>query len=112
MGPFGDFTGSPGEGKYARRVFYGRKLEPKNRILHGAGQSPDAFAEYCEDVGDSQSPMIDMFYLGVSANPKRIASRLDGIKTKLEELDGYVIPQIGLHLKGSDPKICYEEKVH
>ncbi|MBS3091535.1 hypothetical protein J4217_03760 [Candidatus Pacearchaeota archaeon] len=40
-----------------------QKFEPKgNRVLHGAGQSPEAFSNYCKAVG-KYKPVIYMTYV-------------------------------------------------
>jgi hypothetical protein len=37
-----------------------RKLEPARGIIHGAGQSPEAFQDYCRCVGPEVQPLIYM----------------------------------------------------
>ncbi len=45
--------------------FFGRRLEPqRNRVLHGAGQSPDALKEYSDHIGETK-PVVYMTYRGL-----------------------------------------------
>ena len=86
------------------RDYFAKKLEPKNCVLHGAGQSPKAFDEYSADMGESHQPMIYMFYLGACAKPEQIAGRMTDLKSRLEGFGHFIIPQIGLHLcAGGEP---------
>ena len=54
-----------------------RRLEPEGRrVIHGAGQSPDAFRRYVEAMGDSP-PMIYMAYCGLKGDVPAFFRRLE-----------------------------------
>jgi len=83
---------SPGQG------YFGAKFEPPDgRVLHGAGQSPDAFKRYWGALPGTP-PAIFMVYFGVH--------KLDIVERQLDRyFEGYsdVIPQIGLTFAGKGP---------
>jgi hypothetical protein len=75
-----------------------RRLEPGGDVvLHGAGQSPEAFKAYFEALGEYK-PLLYMTYVTLK---DRMPVYFQWLK---EQLDGYLpyelIPQIGLHLAG------------
>ena len=43
---------------YLPRVNYGARLEPKNRIIHGAGQDARGFDEYRANFDSAHQPLI------------------------------------------------------
>jgi beta-mannanase len=72
---------------------FNQKFEPKgNKILHGAGQSPETFSNYWNAV-EKTKPLIYMTYIKMT----KITEWTNRIK---KELDKYpnLIPQIGLNL--------------
>lgn len=89
--------------------FYGKRLEPRGRrIIHGAGQSPDAFAEYYRLL-TAAPPLIYMNYAGLRATTPEVLDRLTGI---LEGYETYLVPQIGLAMThDGSPEQHYEGDV-
>lgn len=89
--------------------YFGRRLEPRRHcILHGAGQSPDAFAEYFEAVGPTK-PMIYMTYVALKADQRGYFERL---QRELGKYPVFLVPQIGLGMtRGGKPELHYEHEV-
>jgi hypothetical protein len=98
---------------YQKRAFYGARLEPEDGVLHGAGQSAEAFETYCSLVEDIGRPLQQMFYLGVGGRIEKLKERLASMKA---EMDRYptipLMPQIGLSMTvDGTPEKHYEDKV-
>lgn len=98
---------------YLPRVSFGRRLEPASQVvLHGAGQSPDSFADYFAVVGPTK-PMIYMTYVSLKDDLPAYFVTLD------RELGAYhpfhLVPQIGLYMNGGGldehPGPNYEHEV-
>ncbi|GHO89395.1 hypothetical protein [Dictyobacter formicarum] len=90
-----------------------RRLEPHGeRVIHGAGQDPEAFKQYFECIGEHK-PELFMTYTTLKADMPTYFQRLK------QELDAYLpfalVPQIGLHFAGDaldpDPEPHYEQQV-
>jgi len=88
-----------------KRINFNQKFEPKgNKIIHGAGQSPEQFKKYWDAVEDFK-PLIYMTH-----------NRIDELKEKFEnkikdmlEISDNLMPQIGLNLKSrTKGAICKE----
>jgi len=47
---------------YAPRVEFGARLEPGNRIVHGAGQDAKGFSDYSKNFNGDHQPLIYMTY--------------------------------------------------
>lgn len=95
------------------RISGHRRLEPLgNKVIHGAGQDPEAFRQYFESVGEHK-PEIFMTYVALKAD---MPTYFQWLK---QELDAYfpfvLVPQIGLHFTGDarDPNAepHYEHQV-
>lgn len=95
------------------RHYYGRRLELQgDRVLHGAGQDPEAFKAYFEHIGEHK-PALYMTYVTLKADMSEYFQWLK------QELDAYLpfvlMPQIGLHLAGDaldeQPEPHYEHEV-
>ncbi len=87
------------------RQNFGARLEPKDTVLHGAGQSPGhgysdkGFLGYCEAMGPGLQPALYMTYIGFSQTPKQFLAWGRDLKAKLEFAGGPdLMPQIGLAL--------------
>jgi hypothetical protein len=80
------------------RLDFGRRLEPSGDVvLHGAGQSPEAFKEYFEVMGEHK-PVLYMTYVTLKDEMPRY---FQGLSAQLDDYLPYqLIPQIGLHLAG------------
>ncbi|MFP4510135.1 MAG: glycosyl hydrolase [Spirochaetaceae bacterium] len=91
-------------------VYFNRRFEPEaGRILHGAGQSPEAFVEYVEALGAEYTPLLYMLYTGLRGDPSRL-------EAKLREMDALLpvrlVPQIGLSMTvDGTPEKHYEHRV-
>lgn len=91
-------------------VYFNRLLEPDaGRVLHGAGQSPDAFVEYARALGEPYTPLIYMLYTGLKGDSRPF-------QDKLVEMDSLfpvqLIPQIGLSMTtDGTPEEHYEHEV-
>ena len=90
---------------------YGALLEIDDVVLHGAGQSPDAFESYFDLMPEDNKPQIYMYY--ISLNALNEAFWVDYLKEELEKYSNhYIIPQIGLSMTGTgDPNDNYEDDV-
>jgi hypothetical protein len=88
-----------------KRVNFNQKLEPKgNKIIHGAGQSPEQFKKYWDAVEDFK-PLIYMEYVRIDEVKEKFENK---IKKMLKIADN-LIPQIGLNLKSrTKGAICKE----
>lgn len=86
---------------YVPRVDFGARLEPGNRIIHGAGQDANGFRDYAKCFDDDHQPLIYMTYVGLTSTVERINSWGKRLKPGLAELTpAKRIPQIGLNLTG------------
>jgi len=84
-----------------------RRLEPTDgTIIHGAGQSDEAFAEYRRAVGETP-PMLYMSYCGLRHDPR---DRLNALNERLRQYANlYLVPQIGLSMtRDGSPAEHYE----
>lgn len=82
--------------QYAPRVDFGRRLEPSG-VLHGAGQSPEAFRAYFQATGLTK-PVLYMTYVGLNSDMEAYFAAL---KRELAEYEPYqLMPQIGLLMTG------------
>ena len=88
-----------------KRVDFNQKLEPKgNKILHGAGQSPEQFKKYWNAV-EKYKPAIYMEYVRLDEIKKKLGKKIKKMLNISEDL----IPQIGLNLKSKTKgTICKE----
>ncbi len=95
---------------YRPRLFSGRRLEPRDGILHGAGQDPVQFAKYSE-LFREHSPVVWMGYSGL--RPEYETDPLDRFrKAMAESADRFLIPQIGLGMTvDGKPERHYEQDV-
>jgi hypothetical protein len=98
---------------YLPRVNFGRRLEPSGHsVLHGAGQSPESFAEYFAAVGHTK-PIVYMTYVSLKDDLPTYFASLN------QELAAYhpfhLVPQIGLYMNGGGlaehPGPNYEQEV-
>lgn len=78
-----------------KEVYYGRRLEPRRGVLHGIGQSDDAFSDYYARIG-AHKPALYMTYNGLSQPDK--TKYFEGLRAQLAKFDTFVIPQIGVGL--------------
>ena len=98
---------------YVPRVEFGARLEPGNRIIHGAGQDPQGFADYQQIFDKDHGPLIYMTYIGLR-HPVAVVSewgtRVRGELAALEPRR--VIPQIGLNISaGNDTGVGVDAEV-
>lgn len=85
-------------------------LEPLGLVVNGAGQSPDAFANYWNVIGENHKPIVYMYYVGLKGVQQCWAM---GLKWDLMKyFDNFVIPQIGLSITyDGNPSLHYEDEV-
>jgi uncharacterized protein (TIGR03437 family) len=81
---------------YQPRVNFGARLEPQGVLMHGAGQSTDAFAAYTGIFPAGRQPMVYMYYTSLAG---LTANWSDDLKAQLMAYPNvFLIPQIGLNL--------------
>ncbi len=96
------------------RAEYGRPLEPTASVLHGAGQSPDAFLAYCDLLRAQETlPLVYMTYLGIRSSPEGIRKYVQRLE---EQVNAHptlpLMPQIGLSMTtDGTPEQHYEQDV-
>ena len=90
------------------RVFYGRRLEPRDAVLEGAGQSDEvSFAAISAAMG-AKPPMLSMSYVDLRGDLTGYFARL---RSELARYPALVVPQIGVSMNGDDGKRHYEGDV-
>jgi hypothetical protein len=86
---------------YAPRVEFGARLEPGNRIIHGAGQDAKGFSGYAKCFDGNHQPLIYMTYISLRKPEAEIMAWGTRLERELAELSpAKPIPQIGLNLTG------------
>jgi beta-mannanase len=93
---------------YTPRLDLGARLEPRGGLMHGAGQSTDAFAAYWNTLPAGRRPMVYMHYISLRNLPPTWADELK--TTLLGYPDAYMIPQVGLEMTASGSG-HYEQQV-
>ncbi len=99
-----------GQQPIVKRMFFGATLEPKSAVLSGAGQSPEAFRNYVNVMGNDYAPVLYMDY--ASLRNTDFEAWVEKRKQLLKEYPEMVIPQIGLSMtKDGTPDQHYEGAV-
>ena len=79
-----------------------RYLQPNNMdlLLHGAGQSPDAFQAYWDAMPNSTKPMVYMAYTSLNRSQAEVQQFFETLEEQCAKYtdDFYTIPQIGLSM--------------
>ena len=79
---------------------FNQKFEPKgNKVIHGAGQSPEQFKKYWEAV-ENYKPLIYMAYNRLNEVREKLLRKLE----ELQVIDGNLWLQLGLNLKPKGEK--------
>lgn len=93
---------------YTPRLDLGARLEPRGGLMHGAGQSTDAFSAYWKTMPAGRRPLVYMHYISL----RNLSSTwADELKTTLLGYPGaFVIPQLGLEMTSSQTG-HYEQQV-
>ena len=91
-------TGCSNKSQYHDRTFYNARLEPKNGILHGAGQDFESFRIYTENVKKKNYPVLYMTYVNLTAADDEFVTWYSDIKEQFNQLPKSVIPQLGLSM--------------
>jgi hypothetical protein len=93
---------------FAPRANFGRRLEPADTVLHGAGQSPEAFEKYVE-LMPATPPAVYMIYMGLqNYSEGRLKERTEAYDSK----DFAPIPQLGLGMTvDGRPERHYEQMI-
>ncbi len=93
---------------------YGMPLEPKDTVLHGAGQAmAQSFRDYTATVGPELTPVFFMDYAGLNQfwTPEDAAKALKGTRKLLAEHPKLML-QLGLSLTtDGKPEEVYDEAV-
>jgi hypothetical protein len=88
---------------YIPRLNFGAPLEPANTVLHGAGQDPEGFDEYCSVVGPTQQPVLYMTYVAVAYDKQAVLNWHQRIKQHEEELKSRgLLLQVGVNMTGGN----------
>lgn len=94
---------------YEERLFFKAKFEPEDHVFSGAGQSPEAFEHYVNNLEDAK-PVIYMTYVGLKNRNLR-----EWVEKKDHDIKQYpwqIVPQIGLSMTSDgNPEQHYENKV-
>jgi hypothetical protein len=86
---------------YVPRVEFSARLEPNNRIIHGAGQDAKGFSDYAKNFEGDRQPLIYMTYISLTSPVEKIKSWGKRVKFELDaHKPAKPIPQIGLNLTG------------
>jgi len=92
------------------RQYYGARFEPVNQVLHGAGQSTQAFQEYCKVLDNKTQPLLYMSYTGLKTG--NYLKQFDRLSSDLQNFQGQIQLQIGLSMtKDGSPELHYENEV-
>ena len=81
---------------FVPRAMYGRRLEPPAQVLHGAGQSTDAFAAYWQVA--HAKPLLMMTYMSFKDDLARAFTHLHAELNRSPQAT--IWPQIGLYFNG------------
>jgi uncharacterized protein (TIGR03437 family) len=93
---------------YTPRLDFGARLEPQGALMHGAGQSSDAFLAYWNTMPAARRPLVYMHYISLRNLSPNWADELK--TTLLGYRDAFVIPHVGLAMTAS-PSDHYEQQV-
>ena len=94
------------------RASYGARLEPKNGILHGAGQDPSGFAQYWQVMGEGARPAFLMYYLPLKSVREGSLVGLASELTGYERQGVHLLVQLGLSMaQDGTPSSHYEGNV-
>lgn len=99
---------------YTPRANYQALLEPADTVLHGAGQSPEAFGTYVQLLEAQQTlPLIYMTYVGVKSSPEKLRQWVAGQSKAMNAWPTLpLMPQIGLSMtRDGTPEEHYEQDV-
>ncbi len=102
---------------------YNALLEPPDTVIHGAGQSADAFLNYVQALGTGRRPVIYKAYIGLKDS---MGGFFDNLKTQCDyyasACGDYLIPEIGLsmttdghstsHYEGEVAAGLYDDKIN
>jgi hypothetical protein len=93
---------------FAPRSNFGRRLEPADAVVHGAGQSPEAFDAYVELMPETP-PAVYMIYTGFRKYTK---GRLQELTGRYDSKPFAPIAQLGLCMTvDGQPEKHYEHKI-
>jgi len=97
--------------QYKTRMFFNARLEPKDKVISGAGQfSIVDFDNYVNAMDNSTRPVMNMVYIGLADT--NIQKRILKWEAETIQYDWLVIPQIGLSMtRDGKPEAHYEHKI-
>lgn len=92
------------------RAYYGARLEPRDSVIHGAGQDPEAFAEYHKLMGENGlAPSLYMAYIGAKGASRAIHKWREAVE---RYPDDHMILQLGFSMThDGQPEKRYEHDV-
>jgi len=100
---------------YTPRGNYNAKLEIKDKIIHGAGQSNHKeYMDYFNAMPDNAKPLIYMCYVNIKYyfSAETFIKKLKDLLIFYENKNIYIIPQIGLEMTLIEkPEMHYEDEV-
>jgi len=92
------------------RKYYGTRLEPESTVLHGAGQSIEAFSNYADALPGELQPALYMIYAGL--RDLAPGTLLAPFGKYAETFGEHLIPQLGLGMTcDGEPEQHYEHDV-
>ena len=88
------------ENEYGERVFYNAKLEPREGIIHGAGQAFGDYLDYSQLMPEGSKPLMYMTYVPLTRDLQEIVAWYKNTQRELHILNKTqpTVLQIGLNL--------------
>lgn len=98
---------------FTQRGYYHARLEIPDQVMHGAGQSQDAFSNYTAALGQTRMPLIYKAYVGLKDDIDAFFSNLmSELNSYSSRFGTYLIPEIGLAMTtDGTPSGHYEQDV-
>ncbi len=92
------------------REYFGARLEPLDKVIHGAGQTKEAFANYCQALSKNTQPEIYMCYTNLQKPD--FNGLLNSLRGQFSLYPDYILPQIGLAMAhDGSPEKHFEQDV-
>jgi hypothetical protein len=89
------------------RNYYGARLEPAAKVLHGAGQCywSDSTQQYCKTLKGKYDPAIINDYTSLNGTTRNVDAFIGHMKTWLAKFPNYTSLQLAFPLGESDDKL-------
>ena len=88
---------------YQARNYYGGKLEPVDKVMHVAGQSPSDFNDYWNVMDSGEYPACYMAYCGLTSSFDALRADLENY---VQTYGAYLPVQLGLYIVGIEDEIA------